>query len=77
MEAGADEFFRHNDDCLFDALIGQLVERDEHQRAALARGRRRLDQQILLTAFFEGALLHRPHAEFVGLGRAAVAGVRN
>ena len=53
----------------------ELVERDEHERAALARGRRRLDQQILLAALLIGALLHRPHAKRVGLGRAAVAGV--
>ena len=77
VEARADGLFRHDDDRLLDALIVQLVERDEHQRAALARGRRRLDQQILLAALFEGALLHRPHAELVGFGRAAVAGIGN
>ena len=77
MEAGADRFFRHDDDGLFDALIGQLVEGDEHQGAALARGGRGLDQKILLAALFEGALLHRPHAELVGLGRAAIAGIGN
>ena len=77
MEAGADGLFRHDDDGLLDALILQLVERDEHQRAALARGGRGLDQKILLAALFEGALLHRPHAELVGLGRAAIAGIGN
>ena len=58
-EAAADRAFRHDDDRLLDALVVQLVERDEHQRAALAGGRRRLDQQILLAALVIGALLHR------------------
>ena len=71
------DLFRHHDDGLLDALVGELVERNEHQRAALARRWRRLDQQVLLAALLEGALLHRPHAELIGLGRAAVAGIRN
>ena len=55
----------------------ELVEGDEHERPALARSGRRLDQQILLAALLVGALLHRPHAKRIGLGRAAVAGVGN
>src|SRR5690606_17160130 len=77
MEAGADGFFRHDNDRLLDALIGQFVERDEHQRATLARSWRRLDQQILFTTPLERALLHWPHAELVGLGRTAVACIGN
>ncbi len=69
VEAGADRLFRHDDDRLFEPLVGELVERDEHQRPALARGRRRLDEKVLLAAFLVGALLHRPHAEGVGLRR--------
>ena len=77
METRSDRLFRHNNYGLLDALILQLVESDEHQRATLARRRRRFDQQILLAALLEGALLHRPHAELIGLGRAAIAGVGN
>ena len=73
IEAGADGLFGHHDDCLAQILIGQLVERDEHQCAALAGGRRRLDQQILLAALFKGAFLHRAHAQLVRLcGGAAL-----
>src|SRR5205823_10302108 len=62
MEARADGFLRHNDDRLAEPLIAELVEGDEHQRPALARGRRRLDQEVLLSAPFLSALLLRPHA---------------
>ena len=62
IEARADGFFRHHDDDLFDALIGELVERNEHERSALARSRGRFDEKILLAAPFIGALLHGPHA---------------
>ena len=75
VEAGADALLRHDDDRLPASLVGELVERDEHQRAALARRRRRLDQQILLAALLISALLHRAHAHRVGLGRVAGAGV--
>ena len=67
MEARADGSFRHHDDRLLEALIRQLVQRHEHQRPALARGRGRFDQQILLAALLPGALLHGAHAQRVGL----------
>lgn len=41
---------------LGSTLIVELVERDEHERAALARGGRRFNQEILLAALFIGAL---------------------
>src|SRR5262245_35815674 len=72
-EARADGFLRHHDDRLLASLIVKLVERDEHERAAFPRRGWRLDQQVLLTPLFVGALLHRPHAKLVHLGRAAVA----
>ena len=77
MKTRSDGFFRNNDNCLFEPLILQLVEGDEHERAALARCRRRLDEKILLAALLKGALLHRSHAELVGLGRGAIAGIGN
>lgn len=40
VEAGTDGLLRHNDDGLLQALIFELVERDEHERTALARRRR-------------------------------------
>ena len=55
----------------------QLVERDEHQRPALARGGRGFDQQILLAPLLIGALLHGAHAQLVRFGGAAIAGVSN
>ena len=44
------------------------------KRPALARGRRRFDQQILLAALVIGALLHDAHAEFIGFGGSAGLG---
>ena len=75
VEAGADALLRHDDDCLLASLVGQLVERDEHQRAALTRRGRRLDEEVLLAALLIGLLLHRAHAERVGLRGAAGAGI--
>jgi hypothetical protein len=40
IKACADRLLRHHNDGLFEALIVQLVERDEHQRPAFAGGRR-------------------------------------
>ena len=57
------------------ALVLQLVERDKHQGATLAGRRWRLDQEVLFTALFIGALLHRAHAKLVGLRRIARLGV--
>ena len=65
VEARADGLFRHDDDRLLEALILKFVERDKHERAALARRGRRLDEQVLFTALFVGALLHRPHTKRV------------
>ena len=75
VKAGPDCLLRHDDDCLSEPLIVELVEGDEHERPALARGRRRLDKKVLFAPLLIGALLHRPHAEGIGLGRAAVARV--
>src|SRR3546814_14614603 len=49
-EARTDRTLGHANDGLPDVLVGQLVEGDEHQRARFARGRRGLDQQVLLAA---------------------------
>ena len=73
----ADGFLWHDDNGLFDALIVQLVQRDEHQRPALSRRGRRFDQQILLTPFIICALLHLAHAHLVGLGRCTVLRIGN
>ena len=59
---------RHHHDGLLQALVVQLVQRNKHQCSRLARGRGRLDQQILLAAPGVGALLHGAHAQRVGLG---------
>lgn len=75
VEAGADGLLRHNDDGLLQALVLELVECHEHQRTALARCGRRLDEQVLLAPLLVGPLLHGPHPKHIGLGRCAVAGV--
>ncbi len=64
-------------DRLFQRLVSQLVQRHKHQGPALALCRRRLDQQVWLTALLIDAFLHRPHAEFVrmrGTGIPDVSG---
>ena len=76
-EAAADRALRHDDNCLAQALVVELVEGDEHERARLPGSRRRLDQQILLTPPGIGPLLHWPHAKGVGLGRRTGAGRRD
>ena len=75
MKTGADGTLRHDDDSLFEPLLVQFVEGDEHQRPAFSRCRRRFDKQILLAPFRIGELLHRPHAKGIGFGRTAVTGV--
>src|SRR5262249_27451986 len=76
-EARAHGFLRHPENLFLAPPIVKLVERDEHKSAAFSPRGWRLDQQVLLTPFFVGALLHRPHAKLVDLGRAAVAGIRD
>src|SRR5581483_1922913 len=61
VEARTNGFLRHDDDGLLESLILQLVERDEHEGAALARGGRGFDEQVLLAPLFICTLLHRPH----------------
>ena len=75
VKARADRSLRHDDDRLLELLILQLIEGDEHQRAALAGRRRRFDEQVLLAALLPGALLHRAHAEAFALRRTAVVGI--
>ena len=75
VEAGTYGLLRHNDDGLLQALVLELVECHEHQRTALARCGRRLDEQVLLAPLLVGPLLHGPHPKSIGLGRCAVSGV--
>ena len=77
VEARADRLLRHDNDRLFNPLIMELVESDEHERTTLARRWRRLDEEVLLAPLLVGAFLHRPHTESVGFGRTASAGVGN
>ena len=70
-----DGFLRHHHDGLFQPLVMHLVQRDEHQRAALARSGWRFDQQILFATLVISPGLHDAHAQFVRLFRVAVAGV--
>ena len=72
-KAAADGPLRHHHDGLLQALVVQLVQCDEHQRPGLARGGRRLDQQVLLTALGIGPFLHSAHAQLVGFARCAGA----
>ncbi len=72
-KAATDGPFGHHHDGLLQALVVQLVQRNEHQRTGLARSRWRLDQQVLLTALGVGALLHGTHAQLVGLAGCAGA----
>ena len=64
-EAAADGAFRHYDDGLLDPLVAERVQGDEHQRARRARGRRRLDQQVLLAAMRISPFLHHAHGRSV------------
>ena len=68
VEAGTDGLLRHNDDGLLQALVLELVECHEHQRTALARCGRRLDEQVLLASLLVGPLLHGPHPKRIGFG---------
>src|SRR3546814_4294387 len=70
-EARTERTLGHANYGLPDVLVGQLVEGDEHQRARFARGRRGLDQQVLLAALLIGLRLHPAHAQLVGLSRRA------
>ena len=70
-EARADRLLGNDDDCLAETLVLELVKRDEHERPALPRSRRRLDQEILLSSLLPGTLLHRAHPELVGPGSAS------
>src|SRR5262249_34229197 len=72
VEACANGFPRHHDNGFPDTLVVQLVERDEHQRAAFPRGRGRFNKEVLLTALFIGALLHHAHTHFVRFRGATV-----
>lgn len=75
VKARSDRLLGHHDNSLLDPLVRQLVERDEHQRTALAGSGRRFDQQILLTPPFKGTFLHRAHAQRIGLGGSFLVGV--
>ena len=70
-KAGANRSLGNHNDGLLQALVVQLVQRNEHQCPRLARSRGRLDQQVLLTAFGIGALLHGAHAQLVCFTRCA------
>ena len=76
-EAAADRALRHDDNCLAQGLIVELVEGNEHQRPGLPGSWRRLDQQILLTPPGICPLLHWPHAKGIGPGRGSSAGRRD
>ena len=65
-KAAANRTLGHHHNGLLQTLLVQLVERNKHQRPRLARRRRRLDQQVLLTAHGVSALLHGAHAQRVG-----------
>ena len=75
VKACPDGLLRDDDDHLLQSLVCQLVERNEHEGAALARCGRRLDEEILLAPLLVGPFLHGPHSERIRFGRCAVAGV--
>ena len=72
VEAGPDGPFRHHDDSLFELLVGQFVQCDEHERAAFAGCRGRFDEQVLLAALLVSALLHWAHSESIGASGTAI-----
>ena len=66
-EATANGALGHYDDGLLQTLVIQLVQRDKHQGAGLARCGWRFDQQVLFAALGIGTFLHGAHAQLVGL----------
>src|SRR5215469_3708614 len=77
LKTRADGLLGHDDDGLLQALILQLVERDKHERTALAGRGRGLNEQVLLAPLLIGALLRGPHTKRVRLCRTAVADIGN
>ena len=69
LERAADTLLWHSHHYLLDALILQLIQGDEHQGAALARRRWRLDKQKAMVAGFVSLGLHLSHTEFIRITR--------
>ena len=79
----ADRTLGHRHNYFAHPLVEQLIQGNKHERAALARSRRGLNQQVLRVTMLIHSLLHLTHAQLVRvhtttrLGIADVHGINH
>lgn len=74
-EGLADRALRHSHNHLAYALVVQLIQGNKHERAALARSRRGLNQQVLRTTMLIHSLLHLTHAQLIRIHTTTRLGI--
>lgn len=74
-EGLADRALRHRHNHLAHTLVEQLIQGNKHERAALARSRRGLNQQVLRTTMLIHSLLHLTHAQLIRIHATTRLGI--